>query len=154
MQKLFKLIRHLRETLPSPKRALKGCCKQMQERKMAEERKGDDEKEEDVCEEGEEEDVGEEGEEEEGLEDDPVLEVEPVKSVLKKERKHASPVSEPVRRMAKKTPVETEDVLFLGSSKSQEQQELDAVRAKIEALRLGVPDSYDDHCSCSCVACI
>ena len=97
----------------------------------------------------EEEDVCEEGEEEEELQEDPVIEPE-VTSVLKKKQKYAPPPSEPVRRIATKTKAETEEVLFVGTSRSPEARELEEIRSKIEALRL-TPDPYDDRCTFSCV---
>ncbi|OLQ10813.1 hypothetical protein AK812_SmicGene5425 [Symbiodinium microadriaticum] len=132
VKKLFQLIRHYRDTLPPPKRVLKGCCKTIQERREREE------KVEDMSEEKEEEQVCEEGGEEEELQDDPVVHVPEVKK--------ASEVPEPVRRIKRKSKEETEDILYMGSGESKEKKELDAIRLKIKALELS--ETYTDHFTC------
>ncbi|OLP77092.1 hypothetical protein AK812_SmicGene42889 [Symbiodinium microadriaticum] len=128
VQKLFKFIRHLRDSLPPPDRKLKGCCKMIKER-QAEERRQEEENE--VC---------EEGEEEEERVDDPMVEEEEEEKkkepvpVLKKAGKYAAPPpGGPVRRLKEKTAEDSEEVMFVSSSTSSEKKELDEVRRKIEA---------------------
>ncbi|CAE7769723.1 STRN3, partial [Symbiodinium microadriaticum] len=130
VQKLFKLIRHLRSSLPPPARVLKGCVKQIHERKKAEEgeRTHEEQKEDEV--------TGQEGEEEAELEDDEIIEVEEKPPQLKR----LKPIETPVRRLAEKTNAAEEEILFVGSGKSKEKQELDEVLDKISKLKL-TPDN-------------
>ncbi|CAE7319389.1 unnamed protein product [Symbiodinium microadriaticum] len=119
VQKLFKLIRHIRNNSPAPDRKLKGICKMMAARKEEEEG-------EKVCEEEAEDecfDEAEQGEEEE-MEDDECVEVS-VKPA-------PNPRETPVRRLGKKTTSATEDVLCLGETSSKEKLELDSVLEKIQ----------------------
>ncbi|CAE7647761.1 unnamed protein product, partial [Symbiodinium necroappetens] len=121
---LFKLIRHLRESLPPPDRKLKGICKTIAEKKKAEAEAGEEEHE---CQ-----DEGEQGEEEEP-DDDECLDVKEIKA-----GKDAG--GSPVRRLPKKTATSAEDVLYLGTAKSQEQRELDDIMEKIRLLEIARSD--------------
>ncbi|OLP78424.1 hypothetical protein AK812_SmicGene41395 [Symbiodinium microadriaticum] len=117
---LFKLIRHLRESLPPPDRKLKGICKTIAEKKKAEAEAGEEEHE---CQ-----DEGEQGEEEEP-DDDECLEVKEIEA-------GKDVGGSPVRRLPKKTATSAEDVLYLGTAKSQEQRELDDIMEKIRLLEI------------------
>ncbi|CAE7837777.1 unnamed protein product, partial [Symbiodinium microadriaticum] len=123
---LVKLIRHLRESLPPPGRKLKGICKTIAEKKKAEAEAGEEEHE---CQ-----DEGEQGEEEEP-DDDECLDVKEIKA-----GKDAG--GSPVRRLPKKTATSAEDVLYLGTAKSQEQRELDDIMEKIRLLEIARSEAY------------
>ena len=100
--------------------------KQIHERKKAEEgeRTHEEQKEDEV--------TGQEGEEEAELEDDEIIEVEEKPPQLKR----LKPIETPVRRLAEKTNAAEEEILFVGSGKSKEKQELDEVLDKISKLKL------------------
>ncbi|CAE7229578.1 ATM1 [Symbiodinium necroappetens] len=128
VQKLFKLIRHYRDLEDSPKK-LKGVCKDQSLRYGK-----------DTCEEEEEE---EENPEEEECEEDEEVEImecdeeqaaKPKQShvVMKKPAaRHAKaapaerPIPTPCRRIAAKTSVADEEILFVGENKSSKQLELE-----------------------------
>ncbi|CAE7771823.1 unnamed protein product, partial [Symbiodinium sp. KB8] len=126
VQALFKLIRHLRESLPPPDRKLKGICKTIAEKKKAEAEAGEEEHE---CQ-----DEGEQGEEEEP-DDDECLEVKEIEA-------GKDVGGSPVRRLPKKTATSAEDVLYLGTAKSQEQRELDDIMEKIRLLEIARSEAY------------
>ncbi|CAE7822881.1 unnamed protein product [Symbiodinium sp. CCMP2456] len=131
-KKLFKLMRHVREQNPEPERKLKGICKIVAERNKLCAADADEEEQEDEC--G---DEGEQGEEEE-MEDDECVDVEDVKKDEPKLVK--TPRESPVRRLAQKTAASCEEVLFLGTKKSKEKEELDNVLEKIKLLQIARSD--------------
>ena len=139
VQKLFKLIRHYRDLEDSPKK-LKGVCKDQSLRYGK-----------DTCEEEEEE---EENPEEEECEEDEEVEImecdeeqaaKPKQShvVMKKPAaRHAKaapaerPIPTPCRRIAAKTSVADEEILFVGENKSSKQLELESLLSQIEELKI------------------
>ena len=130
VQKLFKVIRNIREQNPEPERSLKGICKIVAQRKLRE-AEAKEEEQEDEC--G---DEGEQGEEEE-MEDDECLGDEDLKQAeVKLAEKAKTPRESPVRRLDKKTPASCEEILYLGTKVSKERQELDDVMEKINLLEI------------------
>ncbi|CAE7216939.1 unnamed protein product [Symbiodinium sp. CCMP2592] len=129
VQKLYKLIRRIRDTNPAPERKLKGICKIIAARKAGEE-------EEKVCEEEEEDECWDEAEqgEEETMEDDVCV------CVCVCDLDKPAPAEEaresPVRRLGQKTATKCEEVLCLGVTSSKEKLELDDVLEKIKVLQL------------------
>ena len=72
------------------------------------------------------------------MEDDECIEVEEKPPQLKRSK----PLETPVGRFPGKRSASEEDILFVGSSKSKEKQELEKVLAKISELKL-TPEPYN-----------
>ena len=131
--KLFKFIRHIRETSCSPPKLLKGVCKSQLEI-------------------GSEDEEGEQGEEEtSGFSDDECVDVEPAKGSgsssstpspkmdpPKKASKDtaSSVLPTPCRRFSRKGSVDLDDVQILATGKSKDRLELDELLKQIASLEL------------------
>ena len=143
--KLFKMIRHIRETSDSVPPCLKGASKeskQARESKLAAQPEEDDEEEEDYDEE-EEEDEGMDDELEEDINMDvPACARAPKVPEPKKVKKAAlevtdePPLPTPCRRLQRKCAMQESDVLYVRTTVTAELDELEKTLQKIEDLKL------------------